>query len=121
MNILTKGETAFARKGQVLTQVWKGKRDVELISTIHMAQVVESEKTNRNSEKISRTEIIEDYNVYMKGVDRANQMLHYYPCSRKTVKWTKKLVFFLLQMAMLNGFVLFKKTNTRPGDNSSRT
>jgi hypothetical protein len=44
---------------------------------------------------------------------RANQMLHYYPCSRKTVKWTKKLVFFLLHMATLNSFILFKKNTTK--------
>jgi hypothetical protein len=48
----------------------------------------------------------------MKGVDRADQMLHYYPCSRKTGKWTEKLVFFLLQMATLNSFIVFKKNTT---------
>ncbi|PSN54982.1 hypothetical protein C0J52_02324 [Blattella germanica] len=63
VKILKKGETAFAKKGQVLTQVWKDKRDVKLISTIHTAQVVESEKTTRNSKKISRPEIIGDYNL----------------------------------------------------------
>jgi hypothetical protein len=56
--------------------------------------------------------------VFMTGIekhpeieptDRADQMLRYYPSSRKTVKWTKKLVFFLLQMATLNSFILFKK------------
>jgi hypothetical protein len=59
--------------------------------------------------------------VFMTGIDkcpeieptdRADQMLHYYPCSRKTVKWTKKLVFFLLQMTMLNSFIQFKN-NTK--------
>ncbi|PSN49971.1 PiggyBac transposable element-derived protein 4 [Blattella germanica] len=109
---LKKGESKFSRKGQVLVQVWKDKRDVKLISTLHTAQIVESEKTNRKGEKISRPMMIGEYNKHMKGVDRADQMLHYYPCSRKTVKWTKKLVFFMLQMAMLNSFALFKKTTT---------
>ncbi|PNF23477.1 hypothetical protein B7P43_G07725 [Cryptotermes secundus] len=59
-----------------------------------------------------RPEVIGEYNKHMRGVDRADQMLHYYPCSRKTVKWTKKLVFFLLQMAALNSFILFKKYTT---------
>jgi hypothetical protein len=55
---------------------------------------VESAKTNRKGEKITRPEIIGDYNKHMRGVDRTDQMLHYYPCSFKTVNWTKKLVFF---------------------------
>jgi hypothetical protein len=94
---LKKGESVFSRKGQVLIQVWRDKRDVKLISTLHTAKIVESAKTNRKGEKISRPEIIGDYNKHMRGVDRADQMLHYYPCSRKTVKWTKKLVFSCLK------------------------
>ncbi|PNF23441.1 hypothetical protein B7P43_G09117 [Cryptotermes secundus] len=109
---LKKGESVFSRKGQVLVQVWRDKRDVKLISTLHTAKIVESAKTNRKGEKICRPEVIGDYNKHMRGVDRADQMLHYYPCSRKTVKWTKKLVFFLLQMAALNSFILFKKYTT---------
>ncbi|PNF39390.1 hypothetical protein B7P43_G13220 [Cryptotermes secundus] len=103
---LKKGKSVFSRKGQVLIQVWRDKRDVKLISTLHSA------KTNRKGEKICRPEVIGDHNKHMRWVDRANQMLHYHSCSRKTVKWTKKLAFFLLQMAALNSFILFKKNTT---------
>jgi hypothetical protein len=57
---------------------------------------MESAKTNCKGEKICRPEVSEDYNKHMGGVDRADQMLHYYPCSRKTVEWAKKLVYFFL-------------------------
>jgi hypothetical protein len=36
------GESGFSRKGQVLIQVWRDKRDVKLISTLHTAKIVES-------------------------------------------------------------------------------
>jgi hypothetical protein len=49
-------------------------------------------------------------------MDRADQMLNYYPCCRKTVKWTKKLVSFLLHIAALNSFILFKKYTTNQNE-----
>ncbi|PNF20206.1 hypothetical protein B7P43_G16196 [Cryptotermes secundus] len=112
VKILKKGESVFSRKGQVLVQVWRDKRDVKLISTLHTAKIVESAKMNRKGGKICRPKVIGDSNKHMRGLNRADQMLRYYPCSRKTVKWTKKLVFFLLQMAALNSFILFKKYTT---------
>jgi hypothetical protein len=42
-----KGESVFSRKGQVLIQVARDKRDVKLIFTLHTAKIVESAKTNR--------------------------------------------------------------------------
>lgn len=36
-------------------------------------------------------------------------MVKYYQFLRKTIKWTKKFVFYLMQMAMHNSFVLFSK------------
>jgi len=47
-------------------------------------------------------------------VDRADQILHYSPCCRKTMKWTKKFVFFMLHMADLNIFILLKKIHHKP-------
>jgi hypothetical protein len=63
--------------------VWRDKRDVKLISTLHTAKIVESAKMNQKGEKICRPEVTEDYTKHMRRVDRANQMLHYYPCPRK--------------------------------------
>jgi hypothetical protein len=34
---------------------------------------------------------ISEYNMFMKGVDRADQYLAYYSLLRKTVKWAKKV------------------------------
>src|SRR5215469_15514917 len=42
-----------------------------------------------------------DYNNHnMHGVDTADQYLAYYPFIRKTVKWPKKVFFFLLQCCL---------------------
>jgi hypothetical protein len=38
---------------------------------------------------------ISEYNMFMKGVDRADQYLAYYSLLRKTVNWTKKVALWL--------------------------
>jgi hypothetical protein len=47
----------------------------------------------------------------MHGVDTADQYLAYYPFIRKTVKWPKKVFFYLLQCAVFNSYVVFTKSN----------
>lgn len=45
----------------------------------------------------------------MGGVDKQDQMLSYYPYSRKTLRWYKKLGNHILQMMLLNSYCLYKK------------
>src|SRR5215475_11237864 len=52
-----------------------------------------------------------DYNRHMQGVDAVDQCLAYYPLIRKTVKWPKKVFFFLLQCCLFNSYVTVSKNN----------
>ena len=54
-----------------------------------------------------------DYNKYMKGVDRADQFLSYYPIYRKTIKWSKKVSIYLFNCALLNAFRTYQHFNTK--------
>ena len=47
----------------------------------------------------------------MHGVGTADQYLAYYPIIRKTVKWPKKVFFYLLQCYLFNSYVTFSKDN----------
>ena len=47
----------------------------------------------------------------MKGVDRADQYLSYYSLLRKTVKWPKKVAFWLINCALFNSFRIYQKLN----------
>jgi hypothetical protein len=51
------------------------------------------------------------YNMFMKGVDRADQYLAYYSLPRKTIKWTKKVALWLINCAIFNSFLVFKNLN----------
>ncbi|GFS21062.1 PiggyBac transposase Uribo1 [Elysia marginata] len=51
---------------------------------------------------------IDDYNKIMKGVHRIDQLLEPYDATRKTVRWYVKLAIHLIQIAVLNGWTLYK-------------
>ena len=47
----------------------------------------------------------------MKGVDRADHYLSYYSLLSKTVKWPKKVAFWLINCALFNSFRIYQKLN----------
>ena len=50
-----------------------------------------------------------DYNYYMGGVDKQDQLIKPYDIMRKTQKWTQKLGFHFLQVATLNAHTAARK------------
>lgn len=52
---------------------------------------------------------VADYNDNMGGVDRLDQMTAYYSSPRKTIRWYKKVLFHLLDMAVWNSYFLYRK------------
>jgi len=50
----------------------------------------------------------------MSGVDRLDQMISYYPFTRKTVKWHKKVFFYLVEIAIHNAYVAHKLLSRDP-------
>jgi hypothetical protein len=65
----------------------------------------------RRHSQIKEPPCISEYNMFIKGVDRADQYLAYYSLPRKTVKWTKKVALWLINCAIFNSFSVFKKLN----------
>jgi len=47
--MLIKGQSAFWRKGDVMVQVWKDKRLVRMISTIHDITIVNTGRKDRKT------------------------------------------------------------------------
>ncbi len=50
----------------------------------------------------------------MKGVDKLDQNIAYYPFIRRSLNWSKKFVAYLFQLAMFNAYVLYRARN--PGE-----
>ena len=60
--------------------------------------------------EIKKPYVVVHYNKFMKGVDRADQYLSFYSVLRKTVKWSEKVVLYLLNCALLNAFFFVYRT-----------
>ena len=87
----------------------KAKKHVIVVSTESSNEEVEVKKDRM------KPVIVDSYNQFMNGCDRADQMIGYYGFhQRKSTKWWKKIFFWLLDICAMNAFVLFKATRERP-------
>lgn len=84
---------------------WRNKRYVLYISTEYKNELQEC-LNKRGEAKVKPLPIIK-YNESMCGVDRQDQMLSYYPCEQKTLRWYKKIRIHIIQPQLLNSFYLY--------------
>ena len=109
-NNLKAGHSIFCKRNDVILQTWKDKREVIMVSTLHQATIERQESKGGGS--VKKPSCILEYNKYMKGVDRADQYLSYYSVLRKTMKWGKNVVLWLLNCALFNAFRVYKYHNS---------
>ena len=103
----------IARSNRKVTVLaWKDKRIVKAITTKHdnsMVSVTRRKKGGHGDiEQIQKPVCVCDYNKHMSGVNRVDQIILYYPSTRKTLKWTKKLFFYLMEISVSNAYVLYQ-------------
>jgi len=97
---LKRGDIRLRTRGDLMAVVWKDKRDVCLLTNIHDPPREGSYcDEHRNAIKPA---IVVDYNHHMGHVDNADRMANSYTASCRTWKWTKKLFFHLLDLAIVN-------------------
>ena len=114
---LKKGETVYRRKGHLLCLKWCDKCPVTMLSSIHHS--VEAQvKTNYLGNPVIKPIMIHDYNNRMNSIDHSDHMLLTYE-TLKSVKWYRKLMLHLVNMVVLNAFILNKKYGTRKMSHSS--
>lgn len=90
---------------------WRDKRDVHMLSTIHVPDMIPTNKIDHTTNKpIAKPICIKDYNENMGLVDKSDMQISFSECIRKTIKWYKKLFFHLLDLSMLNVYILYKET-----------
>ena len=85
---LKKGEVPFRRNKEILLISHQDKRLINMISTLHTAEVIETTSKQMGvAKKIPKC--ITDYNTHMHSVDTADQYLAYYPFIRTTHSFVK--------------------------------
>jgi hypothetical protein len=86
-------------------------RLVPMISTIHDATIVNKGRKDRETNmEVKKLYAVVQYNKFITEVDRADQYLSYYSVLKKTVKWSKKVVLYLLNCALVNAFFCVQDT-----------
>ena len=98
---------------------WKAaqeKKGLVMLSTESSARsvMVQSRATGCTSLK---PKIVNEYNLSMNGVDKADQYTVYYSFVLKSRKWWRKLFFWLFEVILVNGYIL-RKTVPRPSSHS---
>lgn len=112
---------AFRKNDNVSVVQWKDKREVLMITSLYDDSTEEVRRRVKNGEEeiVTKPSVICRYNENMGGVDVADHFFASYPFVRKTVKWWRKVFFWLLEVGIVNGFIL--KNNYRdPGMPSMR-
>lgn len=88
----------------------KGK-NVLMLSSMHHSSEIDQNSAKR------KPEIILYYNKSKGGVDAMDQKLGNYTCRRQTKRWPVVLLYNMLDVATLNGFIIFTDHNpTRFGN-----
>jgi len=113
---LKKGELTSAYNNKVICVMkWHDKRDVVIISSEFGDAMHEY---RARSGKISvKPESVLKYNEFMGGVDRSDQLMSYYPCERKTLRWYAKVALHMFHVIMNNAYILYKQ---QPGKGNVR-
>ena len=111
-----RGEMRWKREGQCLALQWVDNKVVTMLSTIDNANdfvsVDRKKKVDGKWETLSvrKPFTIERYNKYMNAVDRSDQLLAKYNLlNRKSVRWWKTLFFHVIDIAVVNSFILLQQ------------
>ena len=109
---MERGDMFFLHHGVLTAGKWKDKRDVHFLSTLHRDETETISRKSRggDTEHISKPKIVTDYNRHMNGAD---QLMVYYACGRRTLKWYKRVFWRLVEHVVINAYVLFKQV-TKP-------
>ena len=60
--------------------------------------------------------MIQDYNLYMIGVDKLDQLMSYYSFLHKSVKWWRKVFFWVVEVAVVNAYIISKVLAVKRGE-----
>ena len=98
----------------LLACAWKDKKIINFLTTIHKATpparvlrtVVSDGQVTR--EAVTCPPLLPDYQAFMRGVDRGDQLIGYYNIGRRSRKWWKRVFGYAIEVAALNAYIIQK-------------
>jgi len=101
---LKRGDIRIRTRADLTAVLWRDKRDICMLTNIHGVPAEGNFSSERG--KAIELQIVMDYNHHMGYVDKCDRMTVRYSISCRTFKWMKKLFFQLLDLAILNSYIL---------------
>lgn len=108
---MKRGEYQFQTKGPVAATKWMDSKPVCMLSTAHNpADCTSVQRRNKDGSKesVRCPKVVSVYNEKMGGVDHFDQFRERYEIGRRSVKWWHRIMYFLIDLAIVDGFVLWK-------------
>ena len=101
---MKRGDTRVWTRDDLTAMVWRDKREVCLLTNIHD----QPRDGNYRDEHVKaiKPAILVDYNHHMRHFDNVDRMGNSYTANSRTWQWTKKLFFYLLDLVILNSYIL---------------
>jgi len=109
---LVQGDSLVYQKGNMVACIWH-KRDVNILSTnvsYTEVEVLRYDWVCDGRYQVSCSVSLNVYNQFMAGVDRADQNRGYYRVLRKSRKYWRYSLYFALDVAINNAFILYDQT-----------
>jgi hypothetical protein len=111
INALGRGERIHKQKDDLTVDVWKDRRRLRVlcnhVSPLKTASLDRWDE-NRHRIAISCPQAVHDYFYHARSVDVINQLHYSYLVGRKSKKWWSRLVWWLIDMSIVNAFILWK-------------
>ncbi|OWR52641.1 hypothetical protein KGM_202606 [Danaus plexippus plexippus] len=102
--------------------LWNDTKTVRLLSTYVGVKPFASKNINKQISKVTRwdrkkkthydidcPQIIKEYNRHMGGVDLMDGLLGRYHIRMKTRKWTNRIFYHMVDVAMVNAYILYHR------------
>lgn len=107
------GDIYSQRNGPTLVLSWKNKRAVHMLSTF--AKGSKRHVTNvpskwPNKPPTAKPHVVLDYIKHTGGVDRSDHFISSDRFMRRTKKWYRKIFFWLLEVGIIDAYLLYKMT-----------
>ena len=93
---------------------WFDNKSVHILSTcIGLFPLEEAKRWDRKEKdyiKVQMPHAIAEYNKFMRGVHLCGTFLELYRINFKTKKWYMRIFFYVLNLATVNGWLLYRRT-----------
>ena len=108
---LRKVDVRVRTRGNLTALAWKDRRDVYILT--NMDTPPEEGNFCDDSKRAVKPQIVAWYNRHMGYVDISDRMANRYTMCRRNFKWTIKLFFQLLDLTVLNSWILLSSCGAK--------